>query len=117
MKKYLYLLFVIFPSVTFGELSDKTPSYGSFWLTSIIIGLLFLVASYKLRYFHYFGLLVTIFMFLGVYDLYSEPSFRNSVMDEKGEWYFYHGYISSLQVFILSVIGRVLSKMKPKRNS
>ncbi|WP_145958608.1 hypothetical protein [Vibrio tapetis] len=108
-------MLVIVPSICHAEMADKIPSYGNFWITSIVIGLVFFLLSYKVRFINYISLIVALFMAFGVYDMYSDPSFRGGVIDEKGEGYFYHGFFSSLLIFVLSVIGSWLRHFKAKQ--
>ncbi|WP_413113573.1 hypothetical protein [Thaumasiovibrio sp. DFM-14] len=115
MKKIICLLLANIPNICHAEISDKIPSYGSLLITSIVIGLVFLLLSYKLRFINYLSLIVALFMALGVYDMYAEPSFRSAVIDEKGEEYFYHGFFSSFLIFILSITGSWLRNFKAKR--
>ncbi|GAB3530441.1 hypothetical protein [Photobacterium alginatilyticum] len=115
MKKVVCLLLAIVPNICHAEVSDKIPSYGNLWITSIVIGLVFLLISYKVRFINYFSLIVALFMAFGIYDMYAEPSFRSAVIDEKGEGYFYHGFFSSFLIFVLSIIGSWLRHFKAKR--
>ncbi|MBD1559971.1 hypothetical protein HC752_23930 [Vibrio sp. S9_S30] len=115
MRNVVCILFAIVPNICRAEVLDKIPSYGDLWITSIVIGLFFFLLSYKVRFINYFSLIVALFVAFGFYDMYSEPSFRNAVIDERGEGYFYHGFFSSFFILVLSLIGGWFRISRAKR--
>jgi hypothetical protein len=114
MKKLFSVIFISSPSLCFAEISDKVPSVFDMWSLGLTLGIICLILSY----FHKLGLWVSIILTMIIlylrYNLFSDKYFIEPIISEMGKNYILYGYLSSILIIFLGLIGYLLGKKYKK---
>ncbi|QFT54450.1 hypothetical protein FIU95_07775 [Microbulbifer sp. THAF38] len=92
------------------EVSDKIPSFVGMWVQAVVFGVVFLFASFKKPWCVLLGLLFSLFLASGFYDMANDRFMYLAVIKEQGELYFLNGYASSFAVGVLALLGLIINR-------
>lgn len=115
MNILILTVFSLISCTASAEVADKIQSYQGMWFSALLLAALLGGLSYIKPLFLIPAVATSLFFAYGYYDMASDYTIRQLVLDEKGTNYFILGYFSSFTLLATAVFGAAFSRFRNKQ--